>query len=173
MELLRLHKVPHLMHRLAAGLFQGSQIDQQPLPHAGTEGVHCNQLKLRILLLQLPCRHSTCVEGAAQTGGEAQIEDVVTGDQLRFHDRAEHGHIDRAGGGLLASLQLSIELFKANGTAVRVIEIGLAVQVHRQGDHTDAHLLQQGGGQVTRGIGNNGIISHDKKLLMAEGLALR
>ena len=159
-----LHEFGGLLQAGALPLLLHGEVHQQAEAGGGGEGVHHQDLPVRVLLHQSLGSHGAGVYGGAEAGGKADVEDVLALFYAGLKGLLKDLHVGRCGAGHAAASHSLIELGKGQ---VEVAEALLVlVKLHGQADKGHLPLLQQLRRNVTGGICKNHVICHGMLLFV-------
>ena len=146
------------LQRCAPALLLQREPEQQALAAGGRKGVHREDLPLGILLPQLRRGHGARLTGAAETGGKAQIQNVLPLLQQRLKGPAEDLHVHRRRPRNALGPHPAVKL--PGGKLVVGIFLGGAFKVKGQAAEGDAPLCQYLRADIAGGIRKDRIIAH-------------
>ena len=145
-------------------LLAGSFADEHRFADGGAEGIHDDQLALRVFLAKFLCAQVGGLQRTRQAGGEAQVEDVFARLERLFKTLAIDHRIDLRCAGKLARPLLGIEMLDGQ-IAAGAVDIVFAAKLYLHRHKLDfRHAAHQLFADVGRHVAEQ-FVSHRDSLL--------
>ena len=137
------------VHGRAGLLLLRGQIQKQALAQRRAERVDGDELPLRVFFPQLAAGDRAGLVRRAQTGGEANEEDIKARLQLFLRD------VDGARGGAFAVAELVVKFPEADLTAVEIVGVCMFPDQNVQRQDGKIELVRQCLRQIAGGVGDD------------------
>ena len=155
-----LHIIAHLFDARARAALLIRQRYQQTFAHRRAQRIHAVNLAIGVFFTQLRRRLKARVAGAAQRGGKADVEDILTRVQNRLHRFDERLRVRCRGLYALRLGQRRIKIGVGDVAFVQIVFIIDAVHVQRQRQYGKLHFLRQMQRKIAAGIGKQCKLIH-------------
>ena len=143
------------VHGRAGLLLLRGQIQKQALAQRRAERVDGDELPLRVFFPQLAAGDRAGLVRRAQTGGEADEENIKARLQLFLHDGSELRDVDGARGGAFAVAELVVKFPEADLTAVEIVGVCMFPDQNVQRQDGKIELVRQCLRQIAGGVGDD------------------
>ena len=143
------------VHGRAGLLLLRGQIQKQALAQRRAERVDGDELPLRVFFPQLAAGDRAGLVRRAQTGGEADEEDIKARLQLFLHDGSELRDVDGARGGAFAVAELVVKFPEADLAAVEIVGVCMFPDQNVQRQDGKIELVRQCLRQIAGGVGDD------------------
>ena len=144
-----------LVHGRAGLLLLRGQIQKQALAQRRAERVDGDEIPLRVFFPQLAAGDRAGLVRRAQTGGEADEEDIQPLLQLLLHDDLEFLNVHGAGRGLLPGGDAVKKVMEADLTAVEIVGVCMFPDQNVQRQDGKIELVRQCLRQIAGGVGDD------------------